>query len=286
MTLPSFVIIGAAKCGTSSLYEYVRAHPDVFMPPQKELQYFCGPFTDEPWLASTLDLGQEWYESNFAGAGDAIAIGEASTHYTLHPHSTGTAARMAATIPDARLVYIMRDPIERARSHYVHWVRLEHERRSVDVALRTRSIYLDCSRYAMQIEQYLEHFPREQLLLLRSEELRADRAAVLRRVFEFIGVDPSWEPGTTGEFNRAESRLAPNRALRAVRRIPGRKAIVRMVPTALLESTKRRFFVRTVDRSVATISEATSAALRAALRDDTARLRRYLGDDFDCWGIA
>ena len=252
----------------------------------KEPQFFNPPFTVEQWLRSNWERGLGWYEGLFSEAGDAMAIGEASTHYTLHPDSSGTAARIAQAIPDARLIYVMRDPIERARSHYSHWVRHNHEHEPADVALRTRAMYLDASRYAMQLEKYLDHFPIEQVLLVVSEDLRQRRAEVLRVVHEFLGVDPTLSGSSDGEFNTASDARRPTSALKLVRRIPGRKAVARLVPAGIAEATKRRYLVKSVDPAVVRISDATVEELRASLRDDTARLRSYLGAEFHCWGIA
>jgi len=288
LTLPTFIVIGSAKSGTSSLYEYIEGHPQVFMSRIKELQYFCGAFPPELRLDSSLHLGQAWYEQQFAGAGDAIAIGEASTHYTLHPWSAGTAVRMASVIPEARLIYLMRDPVERALSHYVHWVRTGNETLPVEQALRAQGIYLAASRYATQLEEYLAHFSREQVLLLTTDELRDERAATLRRTFEFIGVEPSWAPDAlTREFNRASDQRTPRRTLEIARRIPGRHLLARTVPRGVRVATKRRLLTRpTVDPKVAEISHTTRVAIGDELAEDIVGLRRYLGADFHCWGLA
>jgi len=288
LTLPTFVVIGSAKSGTSSLYEYVEGHPQVFMSRTKELQYFCAAFPPELRLDSSLALGQAWYEEQFADAGDAIAIGEASTHYTLLPWSAGTAARMASVIPDAQLIYLMRDPVERALSHYVHWVRTGNETLPVEQALRTQGIYLAASRYATQLDEYLAHFPREQILLLTTDELRDERTATLQRTFEFIGVDPAWVPDALArEFNRATDQRTPRRALEIARRVPGGRLLARTVPRDVVVATKRRLLTRpTVDPKIAEISDATRGAIRDELGADIVGLRRYLGADFHCWGLA
>src|SRR5688572_24468381 len=110
--LPNFFIIGAMKAGTTSLWQYLRRHPEIFMSKLKEPGYF----TEElRW-----DQGIEWYRSLFDDAGSARAVGEASTSYTKWPRFAGIPARMHALVPEARLIYLVRDPGDRIRSHYIH----------------------------------------------------------------------------------------------------------------------------------------------------------------------
>ena len=185
--LPNFLVIGAMKAGTTSLYHYLRGHPHVFMPSVKELDYFAR----EP----RSNQGIEWYRRQFAPApAGAIAIGEASTLYTKHPRFPGVPERIAAQIPDAMLIYVVRDPIERIRSHYQHQVALGAERAPMAEAIFRDPIYLDTSRYAMQIDRYLEVFSPDQLLVLTSERLRADREVAVREILAFLGLDSSRFP--------------------------------------------------------------------------------------------
>ena len=163
--LPNFLLIGAMKAGTTSMYHYLRAHPQVYMPTFKAPEFFAG--------KALSTRGVDWYRKQFAGAGpEAVAIGEASNVYTKYPHYPGVPERIAELIPDVRLLYIVRDPVARIRSHYQTRVAEGAEKLPLLEALATNSIYLDYSRYAMQIEQYLEHFPDEQLLVTTAEALR------------------------------------------------------------------------------------------------------------------
>ena len=100
------------KSGTSSLRDYLRDHPEVFIPPEEELHYFVEGIN---WKQ-----GLDWYRARFADAGDAIAVGEKSPTYTMHPEHPGVPERIAALLPEVRLIYVVRHPIERIKSHYVH----------------------------------------------------------------------------------------------------------------------------------------------------------------------
>ncbi len=279
--LPNFLIIGAMKSGTSSLYQYVRSHPQVFMPGQKELQFF-----------GTVDWRQHlvWYEEQFEGADGAVAVGEASTNYTKHPEIPDVPAQIAEVLPDVRLVYLVRHPIERARSQYLHAVLMGRESGPVEAALRETPRYLDFSRYAMQIERYLEHFPRERLLVALTEDLKRDRLATVRRVFDFLEVDPTWvPPNLDDDFYRTEERRERRPALLRVRRLPGYEAVVGAAPLRLrqrLWKLVEGVAASRVDPARAVISDQLRLELEERLREDVRRLRSYLGNGFDGWGIA
>jgi hypothetical protein len=284
--LPTFLVIGAMKAGTTSLYHYLRAHPQVFMPPYKAPEFFAG---EAHWRR-----GIEWYRQLFASAGpDAMAIGEASNVYTKYPQYRGVPERIATYIPDARLVYVLRDPVQRIRSHYETRVVEGAEKAPFEEAVLTNPIYLDCSRYAMQLEQYLARFPREQLLVITSEQLRGARHATIRNVYEFIGVDPQFiPPNLHRDFYQTKDK--PSRSL-----IPLslRKWLKTHVPASKrakeLESNLLRAFNRLQrrppddgpGRSV-TIPDELRGRLNGLLADDVRRLRALVGPELDGWGIA
>lgn len=278
--LPNFIVIGAGKAGTTSLWGYLGAHPEVFMSEPKELNFFT---VEHNW-----HRGLEWYERHFEGASGAKAVGEASGNYTNWPQYDGVPARMAATVPDVRLVYIVRHPIERMVSAYRYMRVMGHEHRPIEEAFRTRSIYLNVSRYATQIDRYLEHFDREQLFVVVSEDLRDDREATLRRLFEFLGVDPAIVPPTAErEFNRTDRKLRqPRAALRLARRVPGAGSLWRRAPDRV-KAFGHRFGTRAVMREQEwELSGQVRAWLEETLREETRRLRKHLGPGFHCWGLA
>ena len=277
--LPNFLIIGAMKAGTTSLYSYLGVHPEVFMSETKELHYFVA--------EKNLRRGLGWYERQFRQAGQAIAVGEASTDYTKYPLFRGVPERIAKLIPGVRLIYVLRNPLERIRSHYLHDVARGKERRWIGDAVSGNEHYLAPSRYALQIEEYLEHFPREQLLLVTSEDLRNDRRATLRRVHDFIGVNSDWStPDQDREYNATSQKTVPSLPFRAARHIPGAARLRLLAPRQvvaaerLLGTTKRP-----VDAESATMSAALERELVAELEPDLARLRSHLDEDFDAWGL-
>ena len=282
--LPNFLVIGAMKAGTTSLYHYLRAHPQVFMPTVKELDFFARP-PDET-------RGIEWYRRQFTGAGrDTVAIGEASTLYSKYPRFPGVPERISVHVPEAKLVYVIRDPIERIRSHYQHRVANGAERLPFERAVFEDPVYLDVSRYAMQIDRYLGCFDRDQLLIITAEGLRDRRAAVVRDVYRFLGVDADFvPPNLATEFYRTEGRTTHHplvwRVRRNVkRRFPALKRVKELVDAPALRR-KRDALPGGRGPGSLVIADDTRRRLVRILHEDVRRLRDHLGSDFDGWGIA
>jgi len=280
---PNFLVIGAMKSGTTSLYHYLRAHPEIYMPDLKEVDYFTSELN---W-----GKGRHWYARQFASASPSERmLGEASTSYTKYPRYQGVAKRIAEHLPDVKLIYIVRDPIDRMRSHYQHNAVLGEENASIDDALLTNPSYLDCSRYAMQIEHYLDHFARDQVLIFSSEDLRHARASTIQRVFQFLGVDPNADISNLAEeFYKTEERPAMPSPVAAVRRVlkrafPGSVGLWRgrFVPGSVKGKLGRKVGVEAVTST--TISHETRKRLEEALRKDVVRLRE-LEPSLDGWGL-
>lgn len=182
--LPNLVVIGAPKAGTTSLHEYLALHPEIFMSTPKELKFF----TAKNWR-SRIDE----YSRRFAAA---PIRGESSPNYSLYPFGPSVAERMRELIPDARVIYLVREPIERAIAHYVEAVALRFENRPVGEALGDRANpanpYICGSSYGMQIERFYRQFSPDRVLVLDQTDLLTRRAPTLRRVFSFLGVDPDF----------------------------------------------------------------------------------------------
>lgn len=193
--LPTIIGIGAMKAGTSALHRYLDAHPDTAMSAPKELNFFFGTVPDgeaiDGWSPrGNWWRGQDWYRQHFPD--DRLVGGEISPGYTSpdHPH---VAERMAATVPDARLLYLVRDPLARAVSQYRHHARDGAETRHLaDALLAPSSQYVARSRFHARLRPFLTHFPPSQVLVIAQEDLAVDRRSTMRRIHTHVGLRPHW----------------------------------------------------------------------------------------------
>ena len=219
--LPNLIVIGGLKCGTTSLHHYLNLHPSIAMSRPKELNFFVEELN---W-----ELGPEWYASHFDRS--ASVRGETSPHYTNLPRFGGVAKRMRDLLgANARVIYMVRDPIERMLSHYLHNVGGGYESRPLAEALTDPgSAYVSRSRYTMQLEPYLASFDRARVLVVANEDLADKREATMRRVFAFCGVDDDFRSEQFGrEWETGSGKQDGGFRLmdRAVR-LPGLRALDR-----------------------------------------------------------
>jgi len=207
MPFPDFIVLGASKAGTSSMYHYLDSHPDVYTP-LKEPNFFALNGVDLP-LAGPGD--QEWYDGSyvedeayrilFEEAQEYEASGEASPTYL---HSKHAPQKIHEYIPDARLIAILRDPADRAFSHYRHFSESGLETESFEQALKDEKSrleagwfwprYIEAGRYHTQLSRYLEYFPEDQLKIYLFREFTGNTREVMQDVFQFLGVDPTRGP--------------------------------------------------------------------------------------------
>ncbi|OEU66738.1 MAG: hypothetical protein BBJ57_09480 [Desulfobacterales bacterium PC51MH44] len=183
--LPTFIIIGAMKSGTSSLYRYLAVHPEICMSKMKETNFFV--------RSMNYEKGINWYESNFM-ENSSKAYGEASTNYSKFPTFKEVPRSMYSVLPNAKLIYIVRDPIDRLISHYTHNYSEGLENRNISEVLSdlNNNHYVACSKYYMQVEQYMEYYTKDKILVIATEALRSKPVATMKRVFMFLGVNESF----------------------------------------------------------------------------------------------
>jgi hypothetical protein len=215
------LIIGAQKAGTSSLHAWLSEHPQILPPFEKEVHFFDD--GNQP-AQNNFEKGLPWYKAHFPLAlADQNITFETSPLYLFHPLA---AQRIKATLPKARLLIVLRNPVDRAISHYFHSVKNTVEPLPLEEALEkeesrlmqesrsgeysglslVRHSYKARGRYAEQIKRYLDHFSREQLLIVESEQLFADPVACLSDIFEFAGVDSDFSPTKLAARNVSTNR--------------------------------------------------------------------------------
>lgn len=226
--LPTFFVIGAAKCGTQSLHKYLDQHPEISMSRVKEPCVF----SHSQWLDK-----HESYEGQFEPG--FAHRGESTTGYTRYPVEGDAAPAIHSAVPDAKLIYLVRDPIERILSDWVHHSTAGWEQRSLDESLadftEPTNYYATTSRFGFQIDRYLEHFDREALLVLEQSDLREHRTETMAEIFRFLGVEAGFEsPSFRIEVDRRDDNVSPKGTIatlraswvgRAFRRLPARQRL-------------------------------------------------------------
>ncbi len=278
--LPNLIIIGAPKCGTTSLHFYLDQHPEISMSERKELRYFSRP----DWRER-----REWYERQFEGFDTAVR-GEASPRYTRYPDFPEVPLRAYSMVPEAKLIYLVRDPVDRTVSHWVQRVAdgdrtpFEHYVGEWD---RPDNPIVAASKYATQAERYLEFFPRSQLLVVDQHDLKVDREATLREIFGYLGVKDTFH---SPRFDEERNTHSEKYALTSVGKPLWNRALgpaVRRLPTAL-EDPVRRHAIRRLSRPItapSVIDPEFRPRLEALLKGEADRLRALTGQPFASWSV-
>jgi Sulfotransferase family len=286
MTLPTFIVIGVAKGGTTSIYRYLDQHPDVFMCPDKGPNFFG--YEDarnwqwheegEPPLLRHFKVSTlEEYEALFAGVTDEHAVGEVSPQYFRCPTA---ARRIHEVIPDVKLVASLRNPADRAFSGFLMRTRRGETVDDAHVELTAESSHVKEGFYFTRMKRFYDAFDREQIKIYLFDEFRKDPAEVVRDLLGFLGVDAGFVPDTTVKHNPAN---VPRSAL--LNRVLYQPRVIRAVKAVLptrLEKTAKRLRQRN-------LSPAPSfpADLRANLldlyRDDILRLEELVDRDLSGW---
>ena len=282
--LPNLIIIGAGKAGTTSLHYYLDQHPEIAMSTRKEAHFFGR----ENWEERV-----GWYETLFPTP--APVRGEASPSYSVYPHRGDVPGRIRQLIPDAKLIYLVRDPLDRLPAHYAQQVVVGRESRGFEQAIAESlrdgddpmNPYLAASSYATQVERYLDRFPADRLLVIDQAEMAADRLGTLRGVFRFLGVDEDFVSPRFSEVVYAQKdQVRWSRIGRRLEQSGFRHAVRRRVPRKLRRPVTKPLMMllgRRVERP--SVSPELTKALRERLGPEADRLRELTGKQFESWSI-
>lgn len=270
--VPDFIIIGAMKCATSTLHEQLARQPGIFMSTPKEPNFFSN---DDVYAR-----GWDWYRGLFAQGAAARLRGESSTHYTKLPTYPNTVDRIRRHLPGAKFIYLMRHPIDRLISQYVHeWT--EHVVKcSIDDALDRRPELIAYSRYAMQLAPYFDAFGRERVLPVFFERLKERPQAELERICRFLGYDgaPVWD------FDLKEQNISSERLRLGKLHL----FLLNFPPLAFLRRNFVPQFIRDRVKQRLSINERPEISLRkldglkAIFNADLAKLGQWLGLELTC----
>jgi Sulfotransferase family len=295
--LPNLIVIGVAQCGTSALHYYLDLHPEIQMSRPKELNFFISStdvddalFPPIPALrppqrpVSNWDRGAEWYASQFQAT--SPIRGESSVSYTL-PWCPRIAERMASVVPEAKLILMVRDPVERLVSQYLNYRDLRRERRPLEEAVcQPHSAYVARSSYVANLRPFLERFPRSSIHIERQEDLLERRRATMRRIFAFLEVDDDFWSLNMERLRNTSRRKG--RAYRLAERLRRRRLVgplYRLGPEA-----KWRIERLVARREPAVERPAVGPALRRRLVEklegDIVELEELTGWDLSAWRAA
>lgn len=276
MNKPNFLVIGAQKSGTTSLCSLLGQHFEIFMSERKEPHFFA--------KDALYARGWDWYASLFEDAADAKAIGEGSTGYTLHTEFPSAPTRIARDLPQAKLLYIVRDPLERMESA---WMQRKGDGRpvwSLGKTLRRYHSMVDGSRYWKQLSYYRQYYPDDQILILFFEDFKKNPSAVLRSCFEFLGVDPNVRiQGLERVENASHGKLAASSLSVWARHHPRIRQFGRLFPTSWRQAVRN--FGR---REISQRPKWDAATLEWVLYEvasDTAKFLRFAGKPGDFWDL-
>jgi|SRR5215210_1688650 len=207
MTMPNFLIIGAMKSGTTALYYYLEQHPQIYMSPVKEPNFFCVEGQENPDPKSTSD--SETYRRLFKSASGERALGEASHCYLYKAEAI---ERIKYYVPEAKFIAILRNPVDRAYAHFLHMVRngtepfadftqALQEDESGSHRNRTPQDYIGRGFYYVQLKRYFDNFPPDRIKIYLYDDLNSTPIDTLQDAFRFLGVDDSFVPDVSVKHN-------------------------------------------------------------------------------------
>ena len=309
LRIPEFLIVGHPKCGTTALYEMLKAHPEVYMPEHKEPWFFAEELHENaPPRPTGTPRNLKEYSDWFAGAGQGQKVGEASPFYLW---SKSAAANIATAIPDAKIVAILREPASflfslhlqllelyiEVETDFTRAMELESERRNGSLPGRytyfpQMLFYSDFIDYTAQVKRFHDHFPREQVKVVIYDDFRTDNEAVVRDVRRFIGVDDSL-PVTPVQANPTVAPRSQrlNELVHAVGIGHGpvshavKGAIKAVTPAGPRRRALYTFRKRLVFGPAPSPDEAVLAEMRLRYRDHVAAISEYLQRDLTAlWG--
>ena len=286
---PNLFVIGAMKSGTTYLTKLLESHPSIFMCRPEEPSYFVDPkllrkLYPDIWFEGYWK-SQENYLALFKMAGNAAILGESSTNYSKRPQVLGVPEKIRQFNPDARLIYVMRDPIERTISHYWHMVRYHAERRSIVDAIKNDPQFCDVSHYAMQLAPFLECFGRQQVKLFTFEELASSPKETLKPIYEWLNVNHSVEPNGAEEAENVTPKVVNMASLFGIPQRLRQSPILRSVIPRLPHSVRQiglRLSTKPIERQAIETAKVVEF-LRPVQREQTNELARLVGREFPEW---
>lgn len=266
--MPDVIVIGAMKAGTTSLYEYMAGHSQIGVSAEKELDFFV---SSKNWTR-----GPGWYHSQFPSGYGVYA--EASPNYTKRELFPGVPERIAKMIPDCKFIYLVRDPVKRAESHYRHAVLSGMDVPSVADLPESRTMQhlLETSSYAAQIAPYLALFPRQNFLFLHFEDLVREPRQLLSSVAAFLGVRDEWQEAGTIAANSSETLARLPLWVFAVRETRLASVLKRLLSRPAFAFLKELVSTGAKSRRAEPFTDNLKERMAALLQEDQARFQEIV----------
>ena len=278
MSQVDFFVIGAMKCGTSTVCGSFEEHPEVHMPRGAERNFFS---YDEVYAK-----GFDWYHETMAGRDGQRLTGEGCNSYAVVDRYPETPARLAAYNPDARIIFMVRNPVDRLISEWIQKVAQGSDQRNVnpDTLVEEKDgIYFMRSRYWSTISAYRDHFPDERIFLGFVEDMQADPDPFFAGICRFLGVADD-RPLSTNFENRSVGKAIPSPLSMKLRKNPMVRAAAKFAPTAAKDFVRQRLLGKEV-KAPPKFSPEARAKAADLLREDTEALLTWAGKPLDYWRL-
>ncbi len=279
---PNFIIIGAGKCGTTSLYNYLHQHPQIYLCPQKETYFFVPEHIRskfKPWGAIT---NFDDYANLFKDASKDSVVGEISTTYYRYADS---AKQIYLTLPQVKIIAILRDPASRAFSDYQMHFRKGNEKEEFDTLISPENRFIKPGFYYSELIPYFELFPREQIKIFLFTDLVKNSTTFIRDLFEFIEVNPQFTPDT--KTKGREGGLPKNQTLNTILTKPNplRKFTASVLSLFIPLSLRQKIRTNLVKQNIqaAKLSPELRQRLIEIYRYDILKLQELIDRDLSAW---
>ena len=299
MTLPTFLIAGASKAGTTSLYYLLKQHPDIYLPTLKEPNYFL--YHERDIVFRDADMseirGDKPYQTSLAEyqalftEAKHLQKGEAST---LYMYDAAAPQAIKEVLKDVKLIFMLRNPVERAYSQFMHLRRdgreplsdfseaLEAEEERITLNIYPSFRYQAMGRYAEQLERYLEIFAREQILVLLYDDFRKDELKETQRVYEFLELDSSFVPDSSLRLNASGTPRNQSLHTFITRNNPVKRILTPLIPERLRLELATRLNQLNLEKP-APLDPSLRNELKTAFSEDISRLQNLIGRDLGSW---
>ena len=283
-----FFIVGAPKAGTTSLYYYLKEHPEIEMSREKEPNYFSDKFIQNQgmYYGSQRIKSEEKYHSLFNKQDKEVIFGEASVSYLFFDHVAKNIKQYNA---EAKIIIMLRNPIDRAFSHYLMDYRLGLINDSFESVINKKSKntnaslfyqqYIEVSKYSVQVKRYLEEFDSDNILFIDYDDFKKDTKGIVRKVYSFLGVNTEKKSDVYKKHNRSDMPI--NNCIRFIYS----SALIRRISSFLfarriIEMTKQLLFKQ---ENKPKLSKKTKIQLNEFFREDLLRLTDMIHKDFSKW---